>query len=196
MFPDNPEALERLGVLLIEKGETADAIQALQTLLEKMPTDARRIELAQAYVQNKQLDKAQAVIVPAVAASPNDFDLRMFYGKVLRDQRKFLEAADQFSAASHLKPKAAEAWNELSAALVLGEQYPQALAAFDHIRALGAENPGNLFFRALSHDRLRQRPEAVENYNKFLAISQGKFPDQEFQARQRVRILEAELRKR
>jgi len=43
---------------------------------------------------------------------------------------------------------------------------------------------------------LKQRPEAVENYNKFLALSQGKFPDQEFQARQRVRILEAELRKR
>jgi len=63
-------------------------------------------------------------------------------------------------------------------------------------RALGAEAPGNLFFRALTHDRLQQRPEAIENYNKFLATSQGKFPDQEFQARQRVRILENELRKK
>ena len=195
MFPDNPEALERLGVLLTEKGETADAIQALQAVMEKMPTDSRRIELAQAYAQNKQMDKAQAVLLPALQSSPNDFDLRMFYGKLLRDQRKFLEAADQFNAATRIKPTAGDAWNELSAALVLGEQYPQALAAFDRIRALGAENPGSLFFRALSHDRLRQRPEAVENYNKFLAISKGKFPDQEFQARQRVRILEAELRK-
>jgi tetratricopeptide (TPR) repeat protein len=195
MFPDNPEALERLGVLLTEKGETAEAIQSLQAVMEKMPTDSRRIELAQAYAQNKQMDKAQAVLLPALQTSPNDFDLRMFYGKLLRDQRKFLEAANQFSAATRLRPAAADAWNELSAALVLGEQYPQALAAFDRIRALGAENPGNLFFRALSHDRLRQRPEAVENYNKFLAISQGKFPDQEFQARQRVRILQAELRK-
>jgi tetratricopeptide (TPR) repeat protein len=195
MFPDNPEALERLGVLLTEKGETAEAIQALQAVMEKMPTDSRRIELAQAYAQNKQMDKAQAVLLPALQASPNDFDLRMFYGKLLRDQRKFLEAADQFSAATRLKPAAGDAWNELSAALVLSEQYPQALAAFDRIRALGAENPGSLFFRALSHDRLRQRPEAVENYNKFLAISQGKFPDQEFQARQRIRILQAELRK-
>lgn len=195
MFPDNPEALERLGVLLTEKGETADAIQALEAVMEKMPTDTRRIELAQAYAQNKQMDKAQAVLQPALQASPNDFDLRMFDGKLLRDQRKFLEAADQFSAATRLKPNAGDAWNELSAALVLGERYSQALAAFDRIRALGAENPGSLFFRALSHDRLRQRPEAVENYNKFLAVSQGKFPDQEFQARQRVRILEAELRK-
>jgi len=196
MFPDNPEALEHLGVLLTEKGETTEAIQALQAVMEKMPTDARRIELAQAYAQNKQMGKAQSVLQPALQASPNDLDLRMFYGKLLRDQRKFLEAADQFSAATRIKPDAVAAWNELSAALVLSEQYPQALAAFDHIRALGAENPGNLFFRALSHDRLKQRPEAVENYNKFLALSHGKFPDQEFQARQRVRILEAELRKR
>jgi tetratricopeptide (TPR) repeat protein len=195
MFPDNPEALERLGVLLTAKGDTAEAIQALEALMEKMPTDARRIELAQAYAQNKQIEKAQATIQPALQASPNDFDLRMFYGKLLRDQRKFANAAEQFSAAARIKPNAADAWNELSAALVLSEQYPEAISAFDHIRALGAENPGNLFFRALSHDRLRQRPEAVENYNKFLAASQGKFPDQEFQARQRVRILQAELRK-
>jgi tetratricopeptide (TPR) repeat protein len=195
MFPDNPEALERLGVLLTTKGDTAEAIQALEALLEKMPTDTRRIELAQAYAQNKQIEKAQATIQPALQASPNDFDLRMFYGKLLRDQRKFTNAAEQFSAAARIKPNAADAWNELSAARVLSEQYPDASTAFNHIRALGAENPGNLFFRALSHDRLRQRPEAVENYNKFLAVSQGKFPDQEFQARQRVRILQAELRK-
>ena len=70
-----------------------------------MPTDARRIALAQAYAQNKQLDKAQAVLQPAVQASPNDFDLRMFYGRLLRDQRKFPEAAAQFSAATRIKPE-------------------------------------------------------------------------------------------
>jgi hypothetical protein len=42
---------------------------------------------------------------------------------------------------------------------------------------------------------LHQRPEALENYNKFLATSGGKFPDQEFQARQRARLLEKELRR-
>ena len=196
MFPDNPVALERLGVLLTAKGETAEAIQALEALIEKMPTDARRIELAQAYAQNKQMDKAQAVLQPALQSSPNDLDLHMFYGRLLRDQRKFPEAAAQFSAAAHIKPDAVDAWNELAGALVIAGQYPEALSAFDRIRALGAEKPGNLFFRALSHDRLKQRPEAVENYNKFLAVSQGKFPDQEFQARQRIRVLEVEMRKR
>ena len=151
--------------------------------------------LAKAYVENKQLEKAQALLQPATQSTPNDFDLRLFYGRVLRDQRKFPEAAAEFSAAARIDPKSVVAWNELASALVLAEQYPQALVAFDRIRALNAEIPGNFFFRALAHDHLHQRPEAIENYNKFLATSGGKFPDQEFQARQRARTLEKELRR-
>ena len=195
LFPDNPEAVERLGLLLAASGNFAEAIPALETLMEKMPTNARRMALAKAYVENKQLDKAQALLQPAVQATPANFDLRLFYGRVLRDQRKFPEAAAEFSAAARIDPKSVVAWNELASALVIAEEYPQALAAYDHIRALNAEIPGNFFFRALAHDRLRQRPEALENYNKFLATSGGKFPDQEFQARQRARILEKELRR-
>ena len=123
-----------------------------------MPTEARRMALAKAYVENKQLDKAQAVLQPAVQSAPNDFDLRLFYGRVLRDQRKFPEAASEFSAAARIDPKSVAAWNELASALVLAEDYPQALAAFDRIRALNAEIPGNFFFRALAHDHLHQRP--------------------------------------
>jgi len=195
-FPDNPVALERLSDLLVASGSLTEAIQTLETLMEKMPTEARRIALAQAYIKNKQSDKAQALLLPALQATPNDLDLRLFYGRLLRDQRKFADAAVQFSAATRIKPDAIEAWNELASMLVLSEQYPQALAAYDRIRALGAEIPGNFFFRALAHDHLKQIPEAIENYNRFLAASQGKLPDQEFQARQRIRTLEIELRKK
>lgn len=195
LFPDNPAALERLGMLLAASGKLDEAIPTLETVVEKMPTGGRRMALAKAYVENKQLEKAQALLQPAVQAAPNDFDLRLFYGRVLRDQRKFPEAAAEFSAATRIQPESVVAWNELASALVIAEEYPQALAAFDRIRALNAEIPGNFFFRALAHDRLHQRPEALENYNKFLAASGGKFPDQEFQARQRARLLEKELRR-
>jgi tetratricopeptide (TPR) repeat protein len=196
MFPDNPVALERLGVLLTAAGQYPEAIQALEAVMEKMPTGARRMDLAQAYVKNKQGAKAVALLAPAVAEMPNDFELRMLYGRLLRDQRRFPDAVEQFEAATRINAKAAEAWSELAGVLTIAEQYPQALIAFDRLRALGAETPSHYFFRALAHDHLHQLPEAVEYYKKFLASSQGKFPDQEFQARQRVRILETELRKR
>jgi hypothetical protein len=44
-------------------------------------------------------------------------------------------------------------------------------------------------------DRLRRNKEALEAYNSFLAASQNN-PDQEFTARQRVKVLEKELGKR
>jgi tetratricopeptide (TPR) repeat protein len=195
-FPDDPLAQEHLGVLLAAEGNLAEAIPSLELAVAKFPTEANRVALAKAYARNKQLDKAQAVAADAVEASPRDPELRLFYARFLRDQRKFPEAAAQFSAVTQMKPDSVEAWSELASVLVIAGQYPQGLAALDRLRALGAENSGHVFFRALALDHLDRRPEAIENYNKFLAGSQGKFPDQEFQARQRVRILEAELKKR
>jgi hypothetical protein len=37
---------------------------------------------------------------------------------------------------------------------------------------------------------------AVDNYRQFLLLSKGQRPDEEFKARQRVRILERELSKK
>jgi len=79
---------------------------------------------------------------------------------------------------------------------VMLENYPQALAALDHVRALKAEIPGDYFFRAMVLDRIHERKDAIAEYQKFLAVSKGEFPNQEFQARQRIRILELDLQKR
>src|SRR5262249_27439021 len=104
LFPDNPEALERLGVLLAASGNLTEAIPVLEAAMTKMPTESRRMALAEAYIQSKQLDKAQSLLLPAVQAAPGNFDLRMSYGRLLRDQRKFLPAAAEFNAATQIKP--------------------------------------------------------------------------------------------
>ena len=80
--------------------------------------------------------------------------------------------------------------------MLIDEKYPQALAAFDRVRALGAETPPTCSFARVACDHLNQAKEALDNYNGFLAASKGAFPDQEFQARQRVLTLEKELGKR
>jgi hypothetical protein len=49
--------------------------------------------------------------------------------------------------------------------------------------------------RAIMLDKIKQIKPALENYQKFLALSDGKHADEEFKARQRVRILEKELGK-
>ncbi len=195
-FPADPAAQERMGALLLESGHPAEAIPPLEFAVAQSATTANRLALAQAYVKEKQLAKAEPLAAAAVAQTPEDDDVRMFYGRLLRDQRKFPEAAAQFQAVAARQPESVQAWSELAGVFLVAENYQQALAAFDRVRALGAETPPDFFFRALAHDHLRQAKDALDNYNRFLAASKDAFPDQEFQARQRVLALEKELGKR
>jgi tetratricopeptide (TPR) repeat protein len=195
-FPENPGAVERIGKLLLDTGHADQAVPALEAVVAKSPTAANRVALAQAYVKTKQLEKAGPLLRQALEGEPRDFELRMFYGRMLRDQRKFAEAAPQFTAAAQLRPEAVEAWNELVVLWMVAEQYPQALAALDRVRALGAESGIHFYSRAVALDHLHQLKDAVTNYNRFLEMSQGKSPNEEFLARQRVRIIETELGKR
>jgi tetratricopeptide (TPR) repeat protein len=194
-FPNNPGAQERLGALLLASGQPADSIAHFQAAVAASPTPANRAALATAYLKNKEPDKALPVIENVLAADPNDFELRMLHGRILRDQRKFPQAAQDFLSATKIKPDSAEAWSELASVLVVGDDYPAALAALDKVAALHAEKAGHVFFRAIVLDKIHQQKPALESYQRFLAMSNGQNPDEEFQARQRIKILERELRR-
>ncbi|MGD0015074.1 MAG: tetratricopeptide repeat protein, partial [Bryobacteraceae bacterium] len=102
----------------------------------------------------------------------------------------------QFSQVTRAKPDSVPAWNELAAMLISLENYPQALAALDRVRALGAETAGHNYLRALVLDHTRDLKAAIESYEKFLAASQGKNPNEEFKARQRILVLRRELERK
>jgi tetratricopeptide (TPR) repeat protein len=195
-FPDNVAAQERLGELLIEANRFADAIPYLEKAVARDPTPANRLALATAYQMNKEPQKAFAQFDQAVSAAPASYDLRMRYGRELRDARQFIPAAGQFTAAAKLKPDSKQAWNELAGVLTMAEQYPQALAALDQVHALGQEIPGDYYLRAIILDKLQQYKPALESYQKFLDTSGGKNSDEQFKARQRIRIIEKILSKR
>ncbi len=194
-FPENPAAVERVGLLSLRAGQDKEGIAALEAVVKSSPTQGNRLALAQAYAKQKDLPKAEALLAPLATADPKNFDLKMFYARLLRDQRKIKESAQQFYEATKLRPDAADAWSEFAGMLILDEQFPQALAALDKVKELGVEKDGHLFFRATTLDRLNLRKEALEYYQRFLQQSKTN-PDQEFQARQRARILELELGKR
>lgn len=194
-FPDNPGAQERLGELLLSSGQPADAVTHFQAAIEKSPTTANRAALAEAYIKNKEPDKALPVTDAILSADPNNFDIRMLHGRILRDQRKFAAAAQDFARATQMKPDYPNPWSELAGVLVMSEDYPAALGALDRLAVLHAEKPGHVYLRAIVLDKIRQVKPALESYQKFLAMSNGQNPDEEFKARQRVRILQRELGK-
>jgi tetratricopeptide (TPR) repeat protein len=195
-FPDNPAAQEQLGALLLDNRQYAEAIPHLEAVYAKAPTNANRTALAAAYLFSEQIDKSLPLLEQAVAAEPGQFDLRMMYGRALRDRKQYPAAAAQFEQASRLKPADAKTWSDLGAVLYLTGALERSLAAFDKARDLGENTAGNWFLRAIILDKLKQAKPALAAYQQFLAMSGGKSPDQEFQARQRVRILEKEADKR
>lgn len=195
-FPDNPGARERMGELLLEGGKAAEAIPELEKAYTTSPTNANRVALATAYWRSKQPLKAVPLLEQAVAAEPENFELRMYHGRALRDQRKFQPAVREFFRATKIKPDAKEAWSELASSLMLLENYPQSISALDRAVSLGADATAASYFRAVMLDRMRDYKQALPAYQKFLALSEGKNAEQELISRQRIRVIQKELSKR
>lgn len=195
-FPDNAGAQERVGKLLLENKNSADAIAPLEAAMQKDPTPANRLALATAYLFEKQFAKALPLLDQSVAAEPGNYALHMMYGRGLRDSKKFDPAAQQFFLATKLQPDSREAWNELAGMLYMLEKFPESLAALDRAHQLGDDTPANYYFHAITYDKLRALKPALDYYRQFLDRSKGQFPDEEWKARQRAKLLDRELNKR
>jgi len=186
---------EQQAMGLLNSGKTAEAAALLEKVVADAPTSATKYALAVAYLRLKQPDKSIPLAQEVVQAEPKDYEVRMFYGRLLRDQKKYALAAPQFLEGVRLKPGEAEAWSELTGMLILLEQYPQALQGLEKLRSLQGETAAYWWFRATVLDATKQPKEALASYERFLELSQDKSPDEEFKARMRVRILKKVVRK-
>jgi len=195
-FPDDAAVQERTGQLLLELGRNSEAMVSLEMAVQASPTAANRYALAVAFIRQEQFGRAEPLLELALDEEPENFELRMTYGRLLRDQRKYDQAAREFLRATEREPTSREAWSELASMLMLLEDYPRAIAALDRTEQLGEDSPGVYYFRALAHDRSRQYEPALENYERFLQLSDDVLPDQEFLARQRIRVILRELGRR
>lgn len=197
LFPDNGAARERLGVLLLEQGEAADAIAQLEKAVAESPTTANRLALATAYLKMKQNAKAAPLLSEAAAAEPGNAELRLTLGRIYREDKRLPDAAREFLAAAQIDASLKPAWSELGATLFLLGDYPQTLKAFARLKTLGEEqNPSVLYLEALCYDRQQLYKEALPAYEKFLAAAGGKMPEEEFKGRQRLRIVKRMVEKR
>jgi Tfp pilus assembly protein PilF len=77
----------------------------------------------------------------------------------------------------------------------LEEKYPAAANLLEQIIRSDSTTPGNYFFLAMCYDKMSVPDQAYANYQKFLELDQGKNDIQDFQARQRMRILEKRRKK-
>jgi tetratricopeptide (TPR) repeat protein len=187
--PQNTAAQLQLGKLLAAEGKTQEAIAALEPLYKASPDPKLARDLASLYLETKQYPAAADLLRPLIAQSPNDAQLNLDYGSALMHQLKYAEAQTVLLKAVQLNPNLVEAYSDLAYAAEQNKNYELTIRVLDARAKLQPETPATYFLRATAYDNLRMYKPAAANYKLFLGVAGGKFPDQEFQARHRLKAI-------
>ncbi len=189
--PEQAAAHVQLGRVLAAEGKNEEAISELQAAAKSDPNDlSLQRDLAGLYDSAGQNEQAQAAYRTLVAAHPNDAELHDSLGQSLLRQKKFAEAQQEFLLAVKLKPEFGSAYGNLAFAAGENGNYPLAVKALDARAKLLPEIPITYFLRASAYDHLRDIKKATANYHLFLQAANGKYPEQEWQAKHRLIALE------
>ena len=178
----------QLGRVLLQLHRRDEAISEFEEALKLAPGDANAAQqLAWMYLQDKQYAKAEMQFRDLLAKDPKDAELHHGLGSALLQQKKFPEAQQELIQAVQLKPNLGDAYADLAFAASENKRYDLTVKALDARAKLGLpEIPGTLFLRATALDHLGDKVNASASYRDFLAASNGKYPDQEWQARHRL----------
>ena len=200
--PDDPGLIAQTASLYAAEGKTPEALTLLKTLREANPKAKANPSLTRLYAHLLLVsgDGAQAELLyrTLAEATPNDPTLLDDLGSTLVREQKFPEAEGVLSKAVAQRDGFHDdaAWGEAAGHLAFAasrNHNPEVALQALHARATVLPNsPATLFLEATAHDCLRQRKEAERAYRAFLAVANGKLPDEEFEARHRLIALEHE----
>jgi tetratricopeptide (TPR) repeat protein len=188
--PDDPTLNAQLAAVLVAQDD-AEALPLLQKLHGAHPADpAITRMLAQVLAVAGDYSGSDQLYVQLLAANPQDASLLVAHGQNLVRQARFTEAFTAFDKAAQIDPSNGDAWSGLAFAAFRTSRPDVTLHALAMRSRTLPENPATLFLWAQAYDTLHQKQQAAAYYRRFLEAAAGKMPDQEWQARQRLQILE------
>jgi len=189
--PSDASPHAQLARVLAAENKNDDAISEFQTALKLAPNDrSLQAQLADALLAANRLSEAEAAYRALQSTQPNDPQAHASLGRVLLKQKKFNDAQAEFLTCVKLKPDWGEAYGELAVAANENQNYPLAIKALDARAKFLPETAVTYFLRATAYDHLRDMKQAAANYHLFLQVANGKYPDQEWQAKHRLIAIE------
>jgi tetratricopeptide (TPR) repeat protein len=196
LHPEDAGAHIQLGRVLAAEGKNDAAIAELQDGAKLDPTDASvQRDLADLYSATGKNDQAEAAYRALITqhrdADPaKDAELHRSLGQTLLREKKFPDAQQELLIAVKLKPDLGEAYGDLAFAASENKNYPLTIKALDARAQSLPEVPTTYFLRASAYDHLKDFKRAAVNYHLFLNTANGKYPDQEWQAKHRLIAIE------
>lgn len=192
LHPNDASAHLQLGRMLAISGKSEEAAAELEAGLRLDPADTNaQRDLADLYSDAGKYDRAQALYTTLLTSYPNDGNLHYGLGRLLLKQKKFADAERELSRVVELQPNSGTAWGDLAVAANENRDYPLAIKAVDTRAKYLPESPATYFLRATAYDHLRDSKQATKYYHQFLDAADGKFPEQEWQAKHRLIALES-----
>jgi tetratricopeptide (TPR) repeat protein len=192
--PDDRAVRFERAVALQDLNRFDDSLAELDRLDRDAAPAAESLKLrGSIYIQQKKWAEADAAFTKALAASPGDAQLHSWMGHTKMELHDYAAAQNELRRALEIAPENVDPLRELVGAYYLSGQYPATLSALDLLAQRETPTALDWFFRALSCDKLSRKPEAAAAYQKFLELDRGERPDQEFQARARLKLLLREL---
>ncbi len=188
--PDDPSLTAQLATVLAAQ-DKAEALPLLQKLHSAHPQDeAISRMLAEVLSEAGDVSGSDQLYAALLGAHPEDPALLVAHGQNLIREAKFAEALSAFSKATELSPQDPDGWSGLAfAASKMGKPDITVHALTMRSKYL-PDIPSTYFLWATSYDTLHDKAAAITYYHHFLEAAAGKYPTQEWQARQRLLLLE------
>lgn len=190
VMPQDSAARARLIHLLLSTQEYEAALAELDRADTGKPPSLDSLRMrADIQIAQKKWADAVTTLRQAIALAPRDPQLIGGLGRVYLQKRDFPAAERELKAALQLAGNNLVYLKDLGSTYYLSGNCPATLATLDVIARAEPPTSGAWFIRALCYDKLRQFKPALEAYDKFLALEQGKASDQVWQAQQRSKVL-------
>jgi tetratricopeptide (TPR) repeat protein len=188
-FPNDPTFTVQLATVLTAE-DKAEALPLLQQLHAGHPDDASMTRmLAIVEADAGDYDASDKLFVELLAKNPQDPDLLVGHGQNLVRQQHYAEAFAAFENATLTDQTNVDGWSGLAfAAERLGRPEVTLRALAERSKYL-PDNASTYFLWAISYDKLNQKKQAIDYYQRFLEASAGKAPQEEWQAKQRLEVL-------
>ncbi len=188
-FPDDPVLTAQLATALAAQ-DKADALPLLQKLHDAHPDDpAVTRMLASVLADAGDYAGSDKLYAGLLAANPKDSNLLIAHGQNLVHQLHYLDAYAAFNEATRLVPTSIDGWSGLAFTASRLERPNDTLHALTMRSQFAPENASTYFLWAISYDKLQDKKQAIVYYQHFLDAAAGKYPNEEWQAKQRLELL-------
>jgi tetratricopeptide (TPR) repeat protein len=177
--PENPCALDGLGILLCRKGETEGGIilfeQALNLLRQESPQNSQweasiLFHLGLSYRTLGLRQEALNVFIESARHAPPEHDLVLNLGQVHFELEQYEQAAEPFRTLTNIQPDNPSAWLTLGFILSHLNRHDEAAEVLRMAETLDPASPEIGFYFAEALRKAERYEESLRPYQKMLQV--------------------------